>query len=386
MIDAVFGTGFSGSPRAPADAAIEAMNSSGAPIVAADIASGVDAATGEVQGAAAMARLTVSFHAAKLGQWIAPGKWHSGALRTVAIGIPAGGPVEPRAGLIEPGVLSLAPARGARSNKFTSGQVLVVGASRGLTGAVCMASEAAIRAGAGYATVAIPRDLEPIVEVKLTEVMSIGCPGPEGRLGAEAEESILAAAGDAAAVVLGPGMGTGEDSFELARSVARHLSGPLLIDADGLNAHAGQLELLRERSGPTVLTPHAGELGRLLGRPSEEISARRVAAATEAAERAGAIVVLKGDDTLITDGSRLAVNGVASPGLATAGSGDVLSGAIAALIARGLGPYEAACAGVLAHARAGRHAAERVGVSSVIATDVIASLPVGLDPAVRMAE
>jgi NAD(P)H-hydrate epimerase len=379
VLDAIFGTGFSGSPRAPADVAIEAMNACGAPIVAADIASGVEAASGEVGGPAVKARATVSFHGAKLGQWIAPGKWHSGEVHTVAIGIPPGAPVEPHAGLIEPEVLALLPTRGARSNKFTSGQVLVVGGSRGLTGAVCMASEAAIRAGAGYATVAVPEELEAIIEVKLTEVMSIGCAGVSGGLGPDAAEAILEAAERAAAVVLGPGMGRSRGASELARTLAQQVTAPLLIDADGLNAHAGGLELLRARAAPTVLTPHAGELGRLLGRSGDEISTARLTSAREAAERGGVIVALKGDDTLVTDGVRVAVNRVASPGLATAGSGDVLSGTIAALLARGLAAFEATCAGVLAHARAGQHAAERVGVSSVIATDVISSLSTGLE-------
>ena len=378
VVDAVFGTGFSGTLRPPADAAIEAMNSCGAPLVAADIASGVDGGTGEVQGAAVEAQVTVTFHEAQIGHWISPGKWHSGQVEVAKIGIPSGAPLEPAAGLIGGKVLELLPERGPRSNKFSSGQVLIVGGSKGLTGAACMAAEAAIRAGAGYAKVAVPAELEGIFEVKLTEVMSIGCPAADGALVPEAAKGILKAAEGAAAVVLGPGMGRTEAAFELARDLASQIEAPLLIDADGLNAHAGLLESLKARSAPTILTPHAGELARLLECPTTEVAARRVESAREAAERSGAIVTLKGDDTLITDGARLAVNGLAAPGLATAGTGDVLSGAIAALLARGLGPFEAACAGVHAHARAGRHAADAVGVSSVIATDVIVSLPFGL--------
>jgi ADP-dependent NAD(P)H-hydrate dehydratase / NAD(P)H-hydrate epimerase len=152
-----------------------------------------------------------------------------------------------------------------------------------------------------------------------------------------------------------------------------------VIDADGLNAFAGRLGELASRPAPTILTPHAGELGRLLERSSEEIGAHRVAAAREAAVASGAVVVLKGDDTIVAAGERLAVNRVAAPGLATAGSGDVLSGLAAALLARGLEPFAAASAAVLAHARAGREAARRVGAAeSVIATDVIAALPAGL--------
>jgi hydroxyethylthiazole kinase-like uncharacterized protein yjeF len=384
IVDAVFGTGFAGAPRAPADAAIEAINACGAPVVAADVASGVDASTGEVEGVAVEADLTVSFHAAKLGHWIAPGKWHAGEVRVAEIGIPPGAPAPVAGGLIRAEALAVAPRRGARSTKFSSGQVLVAGGSRGLTGAVCMAAEAAIRAGAGYATVAVPGDLEAIFEVKLTEVMSVGCTGPEGRHGPEAAERILEEAERAAAVVLGPGLGRSREAFALARILAAKVEAPLLIDADGLNALAGKLDVLADRAAATVLTPHAGELGRLLERESTEIAARRLASARETAERSGAIVVLKGDDTLVVEragaaAERLAVNGLGSPALATAGTGDVLSGMIGALMARGVEPFAAASAGAYAHARAGRIAAERLGTAqSVIATDVIAAIPAAL--------
>jgi len=378
VIDAIFGTGFSGAPRAPADAAVEAINACDAPVVAADIASGVDASSGEVDGVAVRADATVSFHAPKLGHWIAPGKSHSGEVRVAEIGIPAGAPVEPPAGLIGDGVLALAPRRGADSTKFSSGQALIVGGSRGLTGAVCMASQAAIRAGAGYATVAVPRELEHIFEVKLTEVMSRGYPGEDGSLGPESVDEILSAAERAAAVALGPGLGRAEGALELARLLAPKIEAPLLIDADGLNAHAGRLELLARREAPTVITPHAGELARLLEIDSDEVEAHRLRSAWQASERSGAIVVLKGDDTLVVHLDRVAINRGGSAGLATAGTGDVLSGMISALLARGMEPYAAACAGVLAHARAGREAASRVGVDSVIATDVIEAVPAGL--------
>ena len=161
--------------------------------------------------------------------------------------------------------------------------------------------------------------------------------------------------------------------------MAPGIDAPLLIDADGLNAIGTELALLRGRERPTVLTPHAGELARLLGLDSGEVDAARLGCARRAAEESGAVVVLKGDDTLVVDGERVAVNAHASPALATAGTGDVLSGTIAALISRGTEPFEAACAGVLAHARAGSLAAERIGlVESVIATDVVEALPMGL--------
>jgi NAD(P)H-hydrate epimerase len=381
VVDAIFGTGFSGAPREPAAAAITAVNSCGAPVVACDIASGVDASSGEVAGEAVRADLTVSFHGAKLGQLVAPGKRCTGELRVVPIGIPPSAPEEAAAGEIDPSVLLLAPRRGPASTKFSSGQVAIAGGSRGLTGAVRMSSLAAIRAGAGYATVAVPADLELIFEIAEAEVMSVGCPGGDGCLVPASAKAVLRTFERAAAGVLGPGLGRDPGSFELAREVAPKIEAPLVLDADGLNAFAGRLGELSGRSAPTVLTPHAGELGRLLERDAEEVDAHRLACAREAAEAAAAIVVLKGDDTIVTDGSRLAVNALGAPALATAGSGDVLSGIAAALLARGLDPFSATCAAVIAHARAGRLAAERVGAAeSVIAGDVIDAVPAGILP------
>jgi ADP-dependent NAD(P)H-hydrate dehydratase / NAD(P)H-hydrate epimerase len=378
VVDAIFGTGFAGSPRDPAASAIDAMNEAGAPVVATDIASGVNASSGEVEGKAVAADVTVTMQAPKLGHWIAPGKEHTGELRVAPIGIPEGAPTEPKAGLVHPRVLELLPHRAAGSTKFTSGQVVVVGGSRGLTGAVCLAAMGAIRAGAGYATVAVPADLERIFEIKLTEVMSIGCASRDGRLRPAASERILGATRRAASVVLGSGMSREQGTQRLARELTERIEAPLVIDADGLNAYAGRIDALTERSRPFVLTPHAGEMGRLLDRDSKEIDARRAESAREAARRSGGIVLLKGDDSIITDGERLAVNRVSSPQLATAGTGDVLSGMIAALIARGLEPFAATCAAVLAHSRAGRAAGGRVGHDSVIAGDVIDSIPAGL--------
>jgi hydroxyethylthiazole kinase-like uncharacterized protein yjeF len=379
VVDAIFGTGFEGAPRQPAAAAIEAINGCGAPVVACDIASGVDASSGEVEGEAVEADLTVSFHGAKIGQRVAPGKWCSGELRVVAIGISTGAPAATVAATIDPAVLELAPRRGARSTKFTSGRVAVAGGSRGLTGAVRLCSSAAIRAGAGYATVAVPADLETIFELAQPEVMSVGCPGGDGCLVPASAKALLGVFEGAAAGVLGSGMGRDPGTGELAREVVGAIEAPLVVDADGLNAFAGSLAPLAARDAPTVLTPHVGELGRLLDRDSERISAHRLAAAREAAVAAGAVVVLKGDDTIVTDGERVAINTIAAPGLATAGSGDVLSGVLAALLARGLEPFAAACAAVVAHARAGRDAAARIGAAeSVIAGDVIDSIPAGL--------
>jgi NAD(P)H-hydrate epimerase len=244
-----------------------------------------------------------------------------------------------------------------------------------------MSSLAAIRAGAGYATVAVPAELEPIFEAGQPEVMSVGCPGGDGCLAPGSLKAVLRTFERAAAGVLGPGMGRDPGTVELARAAAAAIEAPLVIDADGLNAFAAEIEPIAGRSAPTILTPHAGELGRLLDRPPEEIAAHRLASARDAAWAAGAVVVLKGDDTIVTDGERVAVNALSAPALATAGTGDVLSGITAALLARGLDPFAAACAAVIAHARAGRDAAVRIGAAeSVIASDVIDSIPLGIAP------
>jgi NAD(P)H-hydrate epimerase len=211
------------------------------------------------------------------------------------------------------------------------------------------------------------------------EAMTHGLPEQDGAHVAKGADQVLELCEKAGALVLGPGIGRTRGAVDWAREVARRAPVPVLIDADGLNAHAGRLELLRERKAPTLLTPHEGELGRLLGRPSEEIGRHRLAAAREAAERSGAVVLLKGEDTLVAlPGGEVAVNPAGTPALATAGTGDVLSGLIAALLAKGLDPFTAACLGALAHVLAGRAAAERVGVDHVMAGDVIDALPHGL--------
>jgi ADP-dependent NAD(P)H-hydrate dehydratase / NAD(P)H-hydrate epimerase len=376
LVDALLGTGSTGAPKGRMAGVIEAIGASSATVIAADVPSGVDASTGEVAGAAVRAAATATFHAAKPGLWIAPGKAHAGDVTVVDIGIPPGAPGDPDAGLIVPDVLQGVPRRGAASTKFSSGNVVVVGGSRGLTGAPSMAAMAATRAGAGYVTVAAPGSLELAFAVRLLEAMFVGLPEDGGALSDEALEPAVKAVGRADAVVLGPGLGKSPGAQALARELVQRIDVPLVIDADGLNALAGRLELLRHRRWPTVLTPHAGELGRLLERESAEIERSRLASAREAAARAKALVVLKGDDTLIAAPSgRVAISPGGAPALATAGTGDVLSGVTGALLARGASHAHAACAAVYAHVRAGRLAAEPHGPDSVIASDVIAALP-----------
>jgi ADP-dependent NAD(P)H-hydrate dehydratase / NAD(P)H-hydrate epimerase len=379
IVDALLGTGFEGVPRGGAAAAIELISGSSAPVISVDVPSGVDASSGCVEGAAVRATLTVTFHSAKPGLWIHPGKAHSGQVEAIDIGIPRGSPMEANAGLIDSDVLLSLPRRTASSTKFSSGHVLVVGGSRGLSGAPRMTAEGAMRAGAGYVTVCVPSSLQPVLAGSASpELMTRALAEQDGALAEPALNEVLeAASGRAGSLALGTGLGRKAAAAELARSLAERASLPLVLDADGLNAHAEQLPALAERTHSTVLTPHAGELGRLLGIDSAQIQARRLAHVRAAADAAKAVVVLKGDDTLIAEpGGIVAVSRGGSPALASAGTGDVLCGAVAALLAQGLEPFLAASAGVLLHASAGRIAARDVGSSEgVIASDVIAALP-----------
>ena len=381
LVDALLGTGSTGAPKDPVAGVIADLNDARGKVIAADVPSGVDASTGEVAGAAVRATATATFHAAKPGLWIAPGKAHAGTVVVIDIGIPRGAPGEPDAGLVGQGVLRDLPRRGAASTKFTSGTVVVIGGSRGLTGAPCLAAFAAMRAGAGYVTIAAPASLEAALTVRPLESMLVRLPEDDGVLSPEAVPEAIQAVARADAVVLGPGLGRSDSARALVHELAQRIDVPLVIDADGLNALAGRLDELRHRRWPTVLTPHAGELGRLLEVESAEIERARLHHARDASARARALVVLKGDDTLVAAPSgRVAVSAGGAPALATAGTGDVLSGVLGAMLAKGLSHAHAACAAVHAHVRAGQIAAEPHGPDGVIATDVIAALPAALAP------
>jgi len=376
VVDALLGTGFSGAPRGIVAEAIEAISAAGAPAVAADVPSGVDASTGAVEGPAVRATATATFHAPKVGLYVNPGKRHAGIVRVVDIGIPPGGPESTGIGLIVPDVRDEVPRRGEGSTKFSEGAVLVAGGSRGLTGAPCLAAEAAGRAGAGYVTACVPASLEMVFEVRLLEAMTRALPDAGGALGPDAAAGLLAACERADALVLGPGLGREEATLELARTVAARAEVALLLDADGLNAHAGRLRELAQRRAPAVLTPHAGELARLLETESATVEAARLHHARAAAAAARAVVVLKGDDTIVAEpGGRVGVSAGGSPGLATAGTGDVLSGVAGAMLGKGLHPFTAACAAVWLHAEAGSLAAGERGADGMIARDVIDALP-----------
>lgn len=387
IVDAILGTGAGGAPRGAAAEAVEAINrrAPAARVIAVDIPTGVNASTGEVAGEAVHADLTIGLHLPKVGQFVAPGVFHCGELRIADIGIPAEAAASaaphPAAGTIGAHVLRGVPGREDSSSKFSSGVLAILGGSTGLTGAPCMAALAAQRTGAGYVTVAVPRSLNLVFEQRLLEVMSLPLPDLEGAMTAEGLPTVLERTERSDAIVVGPGIGRTDATAELVRGVLAASELPALVDADGLFAYAGEIDSLN-RSAPTVITPHAGELARLLGISADEVEAARLDAAAEAARRSGAVVVLKGSDTIVADPSGAfapLINTLRAPGLATAGTGDVLSGVLGAYLAKGLDPLRAAAAAVYVHALAGREASERRGTDHMIAGDVIAALPAVLD-------
>jgi NAD(P)H-hydrate epimerase len=369
VVDALFGTGFTGAPRREAAEAIAMINDSAAPVVAIDVPSGIDASTGEVSGEAVDAALTVTFHGRKVGLSVAPGRFRAGQVEVAGIGLVHD---ETRHRRVGPELLGLVPRRGPGDNKYSAGSVLVIGGSTGLTGAPCLSAESALRAGAGVVVACVPATLNLVFEQRLLEVMTHPCADDgEGRLDPSAADEILSRAERAGAVALGPGLGRTEGTRELVRMLLERLDLPVVLDADGLWAIAGELGWVFARQAPTVLTPHAGELGRLLGWESSQVAARRLHAATAGADDAGATVLLKGIDTLVASpGHGGLVADLGNAGLATAGSGDVLTGIVVAFLAKGMEPKLAAAAAAAAQGiAAGRAAAER-GFAGMIASDV----------------
>ncbi len=386
VVDALLGTGFTGEPRGEVARAIEliAQAQPHAPVLSVDVPSGVDAGSGEIAANAVRATATVTFHAAKPGLWIAPGKEHAGDVEVVDIGIPRGAPIAAEVGLIDAVVAAQLPSRDASWTKFRSGEVLVAGGSRSLSGAPMLCARGAMRAGAGYVIACVPRSLAPLLAAGGTpELMTRGLEEDDaGGFAESAVQDVLGLLQRGGALALGPGLGRSDGATAFARLLAARATVPLVLDADALNAHAGALAGLSARSAVTVLTPHAGEMARLLGTDSAAVERRRLHTVRAAADLARAVVVLKGDDTLIAEpGGRVAVSATGTPALATAGTGDVLTGVIAALLAQGLDGFTAAAAGVWLHGQAGRRAARAVGaVEGVIATDVIAELPRARSP------
>lgn len=353
VIDALLGTGLNGAPREETSRLIEQINGGGVPVVAVDIPSGVNASTGEVAGAAVRADITVTMHGPKVGLAVAPGRFLAGGVVVADIGLEQ---AETEHRLVTPQILGEVPRRSPRDNKYTAGHVLVVGGSRGMTGAAALAARAAFRADAGYVTVAAPAESIPVLETLVLEAVK------------RPLDDVFEAAARAKALALGPGLGRGEEENGLVRRLLAEVGVPAVVDADALF----ELEAAKWPA-PRVLTPHEGELARLLRRESSEVAAHRLASAQEAAERFDCVVVLKGEDSLVAAPDRgVLVAALGPPSLATAGTGDVLTGITAAFLAKGMEPQRAAAAACAAQQLAARAASQRYGL---VASDVIEALP-----------
>jgi ADP-dependent NAD(P)H-hydrate dehydratase / NAD(P)H-hydrate epimerase len=329
-----------------------------------------------VQGEAVRADLTVTFGAAKLGAVLLPGAEHAGVVRVVDIGFPDD-LVHPGAWLTEPGdVADWLPARAADTHKRASGVVLVVAGSRSMTGAPKLIAGAAARVGAGLVTVAAPAGAMPPIQSGLAEPTFL--PLPETDAGTAAEEAlddVLGRLETANAVAIGPGLTTDPRTAALVREVVRRSPVPIVLDADGLNAFAGEAGAIRDRRSPAVLTPHVGEFERLAGLKARDLDADRARHVRDLAAQTDAVVLLKGSRTAIAEpGGRLLVNVTGSSALATAGTGDVLTGMIGGLLGRGLGPTEAAAAAAYLHGLAGLLAGRDLG-EGVVAGDVLERIP-----------
>jgi hydroxyethylthiazole kinase-like uncharacterized protein yjeF len=349
LIDALFGTGFHGEPRPEAARLIEEINAAAAPVVAVDLPSGVDADTGEIAGAAVRADVTVTMHGRKVGLEVAPGRFRAGEVVVADIGLEQR---ETRAALVDRAVLGLVPRKRETDNKYTAGALLVVGGSPGMAGSVTLTASAAFRADAGYVTIC--SEVEPPV--------------------LEAVKRPLEEAFDAAprhgALAVGPGLGRSDEKRALVRRLLEETQLPAVVDADALF----QLEPFT-RAAPTVLTPHEGELGRLLDRDSSWVAAHRLAAVSETVERFGCVCLLKGVDALIAaPGEGVLVAALGPPSLATAGTGDVLTGVIGAFLAKGMDARIAAAAGAVACDVAAHLGPER----GLVASDVVGLLPAAL--------
>ncbi len=359
VVDALFGTGFRGAPRPEAARLIERINACGAPVVSVDLPSGVNASTGEVEGAVVEAVLTVTFHGRKVGLVVAPGRFHAGRVVVSDIGLER---AETRARRATDGLLRAVPRRAAHDSKYTAGTVLVVGGAPGMTGAAVLAAMAALRADAGYVTLAVPRASLTVVEGLALEPVKRGFDWDT------ALDTILVEAERARAIALGPGLGRDPEAAALVAAVLRQVELPIVVDADAL---FGLVPI--PRTAPTILTPHAGELARLLDTDAAWVNAHRLEAAQQTAESFEAVVLLKGADTIVqAPGEGPIVCDLAPPSLATAGSGDVLTGVIAAFLAKGLGATEAAAAAAVAHGIAAATVPEQAGL---VASDVVDALP-----------
>ena len=380
IVDAILGTGLNKPPTGLYAEAIETLNAVQKPIVAVDIPSGLSADNGQLCGVYVRATHTVTFALPKRGLLLYPAAAAVGKVHVVDIGIPAQA-IEAegiQVALLDVDIIrSMLPQRRPDSHKGSHGHLLVVAGSLGKSGAGILASQAALRAGAGLVTWALPACLAPAMASRLTEVMTL--PVTENATGA-ISEAAMAALGQflqrAHALVLGPGVGTHPETMRCVHALVRNASIPMVIDADGLNCLVGHLDILQQCAAPVILTPHPGEMARLLETDTATVQAQRLDIACHWAQRLGVYVVLKGAYTVIyaPDGQRW-VNPTGNAAMATAGTGDVLAGIIGALLCQGLNPLQATQCGVYLHGLAGDRVRDRLGAQGLIASDILEEFP-----------
>ncbi|MGQ9920607.1 MAG: NAD(P)H-hydrate dehydratase [Desulfobacca sp.] len=379
LVDALLGTGLASEVRGLYRLAIDLLNAMPTPVLAIDIPSGLSADSGQPLGAAVAATVTVTYGWPKLGQILPPGRDLVGRLWQVDISIPPSAAAISSITLPEPAVLrSALPPRRRDSHKGNFGHLLVVAGSVGKTGAATLTGEAALRVGAGLVTVGVPASLNPILEMKLTEAMTLPLAEAEGvqALGRRALEEIAAAVPGKTALAVGPGLGTHHETVALVRELVRRSNLPLVLDADGLNAIAHDVESVSLSQAPMVLTPHPGEMSRLLKCSTKEIQDNRLEVALEVAAKIGAVVVLKGAQSIIADpDGRAMINSTGNPALAQGGSGDVLTGMIGGLLAQRVDPFQAACLAVYLHGLTADVLAASHGNCGILAGELLLELP-----------
>jgi len=382
VVDAIFGTGLAKPVKGLCADVIEFVNGlAKASIISVDIPSGIDASTGAVLGCAVKADVTATMAMGKIGLCQLPGLAHTGRVEVVDIGVPRSLTDDPsiRWNLTDGAAASnMLKPRSVGAHKGSCGHLVVAAGSMGKTGAAYMAATGAMRAGAGLVTLAVPDALHPVMEAKTTEVMTAPLPQtPDGLLSVSSYPVLKALMEGKSALVFGPGLGCAADVSALLDKVLKGSSVPVVIDADGLNCLAGKVEKLKKAKCALVLTPHPGEMARLLGRSVADIQKDRMGVAGTLAEKTGAVVVLKGAATVIAspDGQAY-INPTGSPALATAGTGDVLSGMIGGLIAQGLDAMSASVAAVYAHGLASdRWKDANSGEAGMMATDLLGAIP-----------
>ena len=383
IVDALLGTGVKSEVQGAYGQAIDWINAAGVPVVSVDIPSGVDAASGRVLGRAVRAQLTVTFALPKLGNILQPGAEFCGRLLVADIGMPQAVVSEaPGFEFVDQAFAKgLFRARPVDAHKGSSGHCLIVAGSTGKSGAAAMAANSAVRAGAGLVTLAVPAGLNAVLEVKSTEAMTIPVGrGDAGCLRAGDLDRLLLAARGKDAVALGPGLGTAPSTVYLLRSLIASLPSPLLLDADALNAVAAAPELLLTRRGRvTLLTPHPGEMARLLDCSIAQVEADRIGSARDFACRFQVHLILKGARSIVAapDGC-VSINGSGNPGMATGGMGDVLTGVVASLLGQGYAPFDACRFGAFVHGYAADLLVEGKGTQGFNATDVQEKLPEAL--------